>query len=81
MDPLEEIKRLYYETSESTIERDLARAIDLLKSLPDDQARERAAVYMDGLAEMRAEWRASRPRRGPRNTRPRQGPPPTRRPR
>jgi hypothetical protein len=53
---LTEIKRLYYETSKTTIGNDFARAIDLLKSLPDEAARERATVYMDGLAEMRREW-------------------------
>jgi hypothetical protein len=58
VDPLEEIKRLYYGTTRATIQRDLDRAIDLLKSMPDDDARQRAAVYMDGLAEMRKEWQA-----------------------
>ena len=51
-----EIKRLYFQTRRATIQRDLARAIDLLKSLPTEEDRERAAVYMDGLAQMRAEW-------------------------
>jgi hypothetical protein len=55
-DPVEAIKRLYYQTTKATILRDLDRAIDLLKALPDDDARARAAVYMDGLAQMRAEW-------------------------
>lgn len=55
-DPVEAIKRLYYQTTKATILRDLDRAIDLLKSLPDDEARARAAVYMDGLAQMRSEW-------------------------
>jgi hypothetical protein len=56
MDPIEEIRRIYYEAKPATIARDFARAIDLLKTLPSDEARERAAVYMEGLAEMRSEW-------------------------
>jgi hypothetical protein len=58
VDPVAEIKRLYYSTTRGTIERDLKRAIALLKSLPDDAARERVAVYMDGLSQMRSEWAA-----------------------
>ncbi len=56
MTPLEEIKRLYYKTSRTTIQRDLARAVELLKSMPSEEEREKAAVYMDGLAQMRSEW-------------------------
>jgi len=56
MDAIDEIKRLYYEATKATIGRDIERAIDLLKSLPDDDARQRAAVYMDGLSQMRSEW-------------------------
>jgi hypothetical protein len=56
VDPIAEIRRLYFATSKATIARDLARAIDLLKTLPDDDARERAAVFMDGLSQMRSEW-------------------------
>ena len=41
----------------------MARAIALLKALPDDDARQRAAVYMDGLAQMRTEWAGSNRRR------------------
>ena len=56
MDALAEIKRLYYNTTRTTIQRDLARAVDLLKSMRDDDERQRAAVYMDGLSQMRSEW-------------------------
>jgi hypothetical protein len=56
MDPIDEIKQLYFKASAQTIEQDFARAIDLLKTLPDDEARGRAAVYMEGLAEMRKDW-------------------------
>jgi hypothetical protein len=55
-DPIEEIKQLYFKATAKTIQRDFARAIDLLKTLPDEASRERVAVYMDGLAQMRSEW-------------------------
>ena len=52
-----EIKRLYFQTTRATIARDFDRAIDLLKSLPTLEDRQRLHVYMEGLAEMRKEWR------------------------
>lgn len=55
-DPVAEIKRLYFSATQATIQRDLARAIDLLKSLPSEEDRQRVAVYMDGLSQMRSEW-------------------------
>lgn len=65
MDAVEEIKRLYYAATKATIQKDIERAIDLLKSLPGDAERERAAVYMDGLSQMRSEWSAAaRPKSG-----------------
>lgn len=65
-DPVEAIKRLYYQATKATILRDLDRAIDILKALPDEDTRSRAAVYMDGLAQMRSEWgvKAAPPARG-----------------
>ncbi len=59
MDALAEIKQLYYNTTRSTVTRDITRAVALLKSMPSDVERERAAVYMDGLSQMRSEWAAS----------------------
>jgi len=59
MDQLAEIKRLYYQATRATITRDLARAVELLKSMSSDEERERAAVYMDGLSQMRSEWAAA----------------------
>ena len=56
MDVEAEIKKLYYSTTKATIARDLARAVTLLKTLPDEEARQRVAVYMDGLSQMRSEW-------------------------
>jgi hypothetical protein len=57
MDPCDEIKRLYYQATKTTIQKDLARAIALLKTLKTEEERERVAVYMDGLSQMRSEWR------------------------
>jgi hypothetical protein len=60
---IEEIRRLYFKTSRATIERDIARAIDLLKSMKDEDERSKASVYMEGLNEMRKEFRGSRGQR------------------
>lgn len=57
MDPIAEIKKLYYAATKATIEKDLDRAIDLLKTLPTEEDRDTVAVYMDGLAQMRTEWK------------------------
>jgi hypothetical protein len=67
-DPLEEIRRLYYNATKSTIQKDLDRAVQLLKSMPTEDDRQRAAVYMDGLSQMRSEWAGghSRKKRGSR---------------
>jgi hypothetical protein len=51
-----EIKRMYYQTSRATIRADLAKAIELLKSMASEEERERVAVYMDGLSQMRSDW-------------------------
>jgi hypothetical protein len=56
MDPLSEIKQLYYQATKTTIQKDLKRAVELLKSMKSEDDRERAAVYMDGLSQMRSEW-------------------------
>jgi hypothetical protein len=55
------IRQIYYRASARSIEEDFARAIDLLKSLGTEDERERAAVYMDGLAQMRSEWKRRSP--------------------
>ena len=54
------IREIYFKTTRKTIEHDLAHAIELLKSLPDEDTREKATVYMEGLAQMRRDW-SSRP--------------------
>ncbi len=59
-DILAEIRQLYFKTTAATIDRDFDRAIDLLKSIPLPEDRQRATVYMEGLAEMRKEWKRKR---------------------
>lgn len=61
-DILAEIRNLYFKTKAATIERDFDRAIDLLKSIPLPEDRQRATVYMEGLAEMRREWQKKKAR-------------------
>lgn len=62
-DKLAEIRRLYFSTTAQTIQQDLAKAVALLKSMETEDERERATVYMDGLAQMRTDWvRRERPR-------------------
>ena len=65
-DKLAEIKRLYYQTTKRTIKEDFAKALELLKSMDGEDERERAAVYMDGLSQMRSDW--SRKRKPPKPT-------------
>jgi hypothetical protein len=59
-DKIAEIKRLYYSTTRQTIARDLAKALEILKSMNGEDERERAAVYMDGLSQMRSDWARDR---------------------
>ena len=54
------IKRLYFSATRQTIQADLAKALDLLKSMASEDERERATVYMHGLAEMRRDWGGSK---------------------
>ena len=62
-DKLAEIRRLYFKTTKQTIQEDLAKALDLLKSMSSEEERERATVYMEGLAEMYKDWLRKRKRR------------------
>jgi hypothetical protein len=57
MDAIGEIRKIYRQTTRKTIERDFDRAIDLLKSIPSEAEREKATVYMEGLAEMKKEMK------------------------
>jgi len=44
-------------------DEDLAKALDLLKSMSSEEERERATVYMEGLAEMYKNWVRKKKRR------------------
>lgn len=63
---LAEIRRIYFATTKRTIQNDLAHAIELLKSVETEEDREKATVYMDGLAQLRSEWA---PRKGNKSAR------------
>jgi hypothetical protein len=54
--PLAELRRIYFKTTRQTIENDFVHAIELLKQLPSEEERQKAHVYMEGLAEMAREW-------------------------
>jgi hypothetical protein len=53
---LTEIRQIYFKTTKQTILNDLAQAIELLKQLPDEETRDKAHVYMEGIAQMRNVW-------------------------
>jgi hypothetical protein len=59
-DKIAEIRKMYFTATPKTIQRDIDRAIDILRSLKDDEERGKAAVYMEGLNEMRKEWKSKR---------------------
>ena len=58
-DTVAAIRNMYFSATPKTIQRDLDRAIDLLKTLKSDEERSKAAVYMEGLNELRKEWKKS----------------------
>lgn len=63
-----EIRQIYFKTTKRTIDNDLAHAIELVKSIADEDLRSKAHVYMEGLAELAKEWnprsgKAARPRK------------------
>ena len=62
-DKLAEIRRLYFTTTRQTIQADLEKALDLLKSMGSEDERERATVYMEGMAQMRSDWGKKKKRR------------------
>jgi hypothetical protein len=72
MTAVDEIRHLYNTATKATIQRSLTRAITLLKTLETEDERERVAVYMDGLSQMRSEWgvRPASPVGAPRAARP-----------
>ena len=58
--PAAAIKQLYFDATPESVQRDLATAVELLKAVPAESERERVAVYMDGLSQMRSEWAMGR---------------------
>lgn len=74
-DKIAEIRRLYFGTSKQTIEVDLAKALDLLKSMSTEDERERATVFMEGLAEMRNDWLRERTKQASGSAKRRPAPP------
>lgn len=54
--PLDAIRTLYFNATKATIQKDLTKAIDLFKQLTSEEDRDKAAVFMDGLSQMRSEW-------------------------
>ncbi|HEY1303154.1 MAG TPA: hypothetical protein VGF24_06375 [Vicinamibacterales bacterium] len=59
-----EIRRIYFKTTRQTIDHDFDHAIELLKSLATEEERERATVYMEGIAQMRKDWARKSERSG-----------------
>jgi hypothetical protein len=57
LDPFDEIKRIYFSTTKQTIDRDMTRALELLTHMPSDEARQRVAGFMHGLADLKREWK------------------------
>jgi hypothetical protein len=53
---LSAIRTLYFNATKGTVQKDLTKAIELFKGLKTDDDREKAAVFMDGLSQMRSEW-------------------------
>jgi hypothetical protein len=60
---ISQIRRLYENTTPPTVEHDLKQAVQLLKKLPDEESRSSAAVFMDGLSQLRSEWRLKQQRK------------------
>lgn len=63
-----EIRKIYFATTRQTIDNDLAHAIALLQSLPSEEDREKATVYMEGLAQMQREWAGAALRKSKRHS-------------
>lgn len=56
MTTLEQLRALYFKATRTSIGEDFDAAIDLFKQLTTEEDREKAAVFMEGIAEMRREW-------------------------
>lgn len=60
---LADIRHIYFHTTRQTIVHDFAHAIELLKALDSEEQREKATVYMEGLAQMRNDWEREQARK------------------
>ena len=69
IDKVARIRELYLRATRHSIRRDLATAIGILKSMDTDDERQRAAVFMDGLSQLKSEWAAGRRSASPGRTR------------
>jgi hypothetical protein len=63
LDPFDEIRKLYFGTTRETIDRDLARALDLLTRMANDDDRQRVAGFMHGLSELKRDWKKPKKKR------------------
>lgn len=64
MTALEKLRALYFKATQATIQDDFVAAIDLFKEMTEEADRDKAAVFMEGIAEMRREWAGGRPEGG-----------------
>jgi hypothetical protein len=62
MTVLEQLRALYFNATQSSIGDDFVNAIELFKQLTNEEDRGKAAVFMEGIAEMRREWAAKKGR-------------------
>ena len=65
LDPFNEIRKLYFGTTRETIDRDLARALDLLTRMANDDDRQRVAGFMHGLSELKRDWKKPKKKSAP----------------
>jgi len=63
MDPIDEIKAIYHATTARTIQKDLARAIALLKTLETEEEREKPRLHGRPRADAVGMGRSSAPSR------------------
>lgn len=65
---INEIRSLYEKTTPVSVEHDLKQAVRLLRTLPNEESRSSAAVFMDGLSQLRSEWRLEKQQKKNRTT-------------
>jgi hypothetical protein len=72
-DKVARIKELYLQATRQSIRRDLETAIEILKSIETEDERQRVAVFMDGLSQLRSEWALARQHSTHERRKPRRG--------